>query len=107
MERVEESKYLGVHLDNRLGWRQNTVIVYKKGQTLAEVLQCLQHDVAYLLLVCCGEFNLICSPLLGEQHQSQRLKKLSKLMKKVGSDLWILKVSCKGGYFMRIHHGQL
>ena len=33
VEVVEDFKYLGIHLENRLDWRSNTDAVYKKGQS--------------------------------------------------------------------------
>ena len=54
VEVVEENKYIRVYRDNRLDWRNNT-----------------DAGCSYLLSVCCGECSLICSHLLGEQHQSQ------------------------------------
>ena len=42
VEVVEEYKYLGVHLDNRLDWRCNTYAVYKKGQNRLYFLKKLQ-----------------------------------------------------------------
>ena len=33
VEVVEESRYLSVHLEHRLDWRQNTDIVHRKGES--------------------------------------------------------------------------
>ena len=57
VEELEDYKYLGVVIGNRLNWKSNTEAVYKKGgdkQTLfpeeTEVFQCVQQEVGYLLV---------------------------------------------------------
>ena len=47
---VEDYKYLGVVIGNRLDWVSNTEAVCKKGMSKlcpeeAEILQCVQQDV--------------------------------------------------------------
>ena len=34
IEIMEEYKYLGVHINNKLDWTHNTDVLYKKGQSL-------------------------------------------------------------------------
>ena len=43
VEVVEEYKYFGVHLENRLDWRLNTGPDYKKGQSRPYVLRKLRY----------------------------------------------------------------
>ena len=62
-------------------WRHNTDAIYKKGPSRRRILRklrsfnfysrMLQVYLLQVLQVCCGEYSLICSHLLGEQHQSQ------------------------------------
>ncbi|TWW81857.1 hypothetical protein D4764_01G0016720 [Takifugu flavidus] len=42
IEIVEEYKYLGVHLNNKLDWTHNTDVLYKKGQSHLHLLRRLR-----------------------------------------------------------------
>ena len=42
VEVVQEYKYLGVQLDNRLEWKCNTEYIYKKGQSRLYLLRTLR-----------------------------------------------------------------
>ncbi|KAI3355569.1 hypothetical protein L3Q82_018398, partial [Scortum barcoo] len=78
VEEVEDYKYLGVVIDNRLDWKSNTGGCVQEGdeQTLfpeeAEILQRGQQDVGDFLPVCCCQCHFLCCRVLGQQHQSQR-----------------------------------
>ena len=50
-----------------------------------QILQSFQQYVAYFLNVCSGERNLLCSHLLGQQLQSQRLKET----KQIDKECWL------------------
>jgi len=51
VEVVQDYKYLGVHLDNKLNWATNTEAVYKKGQSRLYFLRRLRSfDVCNILL---------------------------------------------------------
>ena len=39
IEIVEEYKYLGVHINNKLDWTHNIEVLYKKGQSLLRGLR--------------------------------------------------------------------
>ena len=42
---VQDYKYLGVYLDNKLDWAKNTEAVYKKGQSRLYFLKRLRHSM--------------------------------------------------------------
>ncbi|KAI3373786.1 hypothetical protein L3Q82_022363 [Scortum barcoo] len=77
---VEDYKYLGVVIDNRLDWKSNMEAVYKKGMSRLYFLRKLRSfnvgskDVGDFLPVCCCQCHFLCCRVLGQQHQSQRHK---------------------------------
>ena len=71
VEEVEDYKYLGVVIDNRLDWKSNTEAAYKKGMSRlfpeeAEILQRVQQDVGNLLPVCCCKRHFLCCCVFGQ-----------------------------------------
>lgn len=55
---VEESRYLGVHLDTRLDWKCNTEAVYRKGQSI-DTTFCGSLGVLMFCGKCCICFSLV------------------------------------------------
>ncbi|KAI3353878.1 hypothetical protein L3Q82_005088 [Scortum barcoo] len=78
VEEVEDYKYLGVVIDNRLDWKSNTEAVYKKGMSRLSFLRKLRSfnvgsrmlEIFYQSVVASAIFFAAC--VLGQQHQSQR-----------------------------------
>ena len=59
VEVVEQYKYLGVHLDNRLDWRRNTDAIYKKGRSRLYLLRkCRSFSV------CSKMIHIFCKSLM-------------------------------------------
>uniref|UniRef100_A0A8C6LZA4 Reverse transcriptase domain-containing protein n=2 Tax=Nothobranchius furzeri TaxID=105023 RepID=A0A8C6LZA4_NOTFU len=93
VEVVEEYKYLGVHLDNRLDWRKNSEAVYKKGHSRLHFLRTLRSfnvcskmlQIFYKSVV----ESVISSAIVcwGSSIRSRDLKRLNSLIKKAGSVL--------------------
>nr|XP_054590297.1 uncharacterized protein LOC129154572 [Nothobranchius furzeri] len=93
VEVVEEYKYLGVHLDNRLDWRKNSKAVYKKGHSRLHFLRMLRsfnvcskmQQIFYKTVV----ESVISSAIVcwGSSIRSRDLKRLNSLIKKAGSVL--------------------
>ncbi len=54
IERVTTYKYLGVHLNNKLDWSNNTEALYKKGQTRLHLLRRLRSlgSLSYYITFC-------------------------------------------------------
>nr|XP_054588772.1 sorting nexin-22 isoform X1 [Nothobranchius furzeri] len=93
VEVVEEYKYLGVHLDNRLDWRKNSKAVYKKGHSRLHFLRTLRF-----FNVCCKMLQIFYKSVVesvissaivcwGSSIRSRDLKRLNSLIKKAGSVL--------------------
>ncbi|TWW57796.1 hypothetical protein D4764_07G0005150 [Takifugu flavidus] len=77
IEIVEEYKYLGVHLNNKLDWTHNTDALYKKGQSRLHLLRRLRSfGVIFYAVVCwsCG-------------RSERDRKRLNKLVRRAGSVL--------------------
>ena len=64
---VQDYKYLGVNLDNKLNWAKNTEAVYKKGQSrlFPEEAPVIQHHAEDVQPVGCSQFHLLCCCVLG------------------------------------------
>ena len=76
VERVETFKYLGIVLDNKLTWKQNTdSIVKKKNKTSSTLLeevanfQCSQYATPIILYLYCKYHTDFWTDLLGRQHR--------------------------------------
>ena len=77
VEEVEDYKYLGVVIGNRLDWKSNTEAVYKKGMSRLYFLRKLRSfnvcskmlEIFYQSVVASAIFF---AAVLGQQHQSQR-----------------------------------
>ncbi|TWW71907.1 hypothetical protein D4764_16G0004040 [Takifugu flavidus] len=77
IEILEEYKYLGVHLNNKLDWTHNTDALYKKGQSRLHLLRRLRSfGVIFYAVVCwsCGS-------------SERDRKRLNKLVRRAGSVL--------------------
>ena len=62
---VNSYKFLGVHLNNKLDWTDNT-----EPAVVPEEAQVLQHEAAAdVLPVCGGQWALLCRGVLGWKHQ--------------------------------------
>ena len=92
MEVVEESKYLGVHLDGRLDWIYNTNAVYEKGQSRLYHLRrlgscgvCSKMCIFYKSFVKSAVLSVVIC--WGSSVRASDLKKLNKLIKTTGSVL--------------------
>ena len=90
-EKVEEYKFLGVQLDNRLDWRCNTDVVYQKGKSRFYFFRKL-----WSFSVCSKMFHIFCQFVVNSAILSaitcwenciraSDIKKLNKLMRKDGS----------------------
>uniref|UniRef100_A0A8C6NI69 Reverse transcriptase domain-containing protein n=1 Tax=Nothobranchius furzeri TaxID=105023 RepID=A0A8C6NI69_NOTFU len=90
VEVVEEYKYLGVHLDNRLDWRKNSEAVYKKGHSRLHFLRMFRSfnvcskmlQIFYRSVV-----ESVISSARSSRIRSRDLKRLNSLIKKAGSVL--------------------
>ena len=95
VEVVEEYKYLGVQLDNRLEWKVNTEYIYKKGQSRLYFLRKLRsfnvcpkmlHIFYKSVVESAISFAAIC---WGSGIRTRDLKRINKLIKKAGSVLGV------------------
>ncbi|KAI3366056.1 hypothetical protein L3Q82_009711 [Scortum barcoo] len=92
VEEVEDYKYLGVVIDNRLDWKSNTESVYKKGmsRTLfpeeAEILQRGQQDVGDFLPVCCCQRHFLCCRVLESFETVVERRMLNRLLSIMDND---------------------
>ncbi|KAI5613842.1 hypothetical protein C0J50_11272 [Silurus asotus] len=72
--RVDFYKYLGVHLNNKLDWTDNTEAIYKKGQNRLFLLRRLRSFgvqgelLKTFFCLCCGISHILWGGLLGQQH---------------------------------------
>uniref|UniRef100_A0A8C6NVM8 Reverse transcriptase domain-containing protein n=1 Tax=Nothobranchius furzeri TaxID=105023 RepID=A0A8C6NVM8_NOTFU len=88
VEVVEEYKYIGVHLDNRLDWRKNSQAVYKKRHSRLHLLRTLRSfnvcskmlQIFYKSVV----ESVISSAIIcwGSTIRSRDLKRINSLIKK-------------------------
>ena len=88
---VEDYKFLGVHLDNRLNWKTNTEAVYKKGMSRLYFLRKLRSfnvcskmlEIFYQSVVASALFfAVVC---WGSSIGAGDTNRLNKLIKKAGS----------------------
>ena len=95
VEIVEEYKYLGVQLDNRLEWKCNTEYIYKKGQSRLYFLRKLRsfnvctkmlHIFYKSVVESAISFAAIC---WGSSIRTRDLKRINKLIRKAGSVLGV------------------
>ena len=93
VEVVEEYKYLGVQLDNRLDWKCNSESIYKKGQSRLYFFRKLRS-----FSVCTKMFHIFYKSVVesaisfaaicwGSSIRARDLKRLNKLIMKAGSVL--------------------
>uniref|UniRef100_A0A8C6KTV4 Reverse transcriptase domain-containing protein n=1 Tax=Nothobranchius furzeri TaxID=105023 RepID=A0A8C6KTV4_NOTFU len=93
VEVVEEYRYLGVHLDNRLDWRKNSKAVYKKGHSRLHFLRTLRSFIicSKMLQIFYKSVveSVISSAIVcwGSSIRSRDLKRFNSLIKKAGSVL--------------------
>ena len=93
VEEVEDYKYLGVVIDNRLDWKSNTEAVYKKGMSrlyflrklrsfnvCSKMLEIFHQSVAASVIV----FAAVC---WGSSIRASDTNRLDKIIKKAGSVL--------------------
>lgn len=71
MEVVRTYKYVGLHLDNKLDWSENTDALYRKGWSQLYFLSWLEQTPPDVLAVCHGRCPLPCCGLLGRQHEEE------------------------------------
>ena len=83
---MEDYRYLGVHLDNRLDSKYNADAVYKKGHNRLYLIRNLR-SFNICTKMCGGEYSLLCSICWGSSIRTRHSKKLNKPMKKAGSVL--------------------
>ena len=88
---VEDYKFLGVHLDNRLNWRTNTEAVYKKGMSRLYFLRKLRSFNVCSKMLEMFYQSVVASALLfaavcwGSSIGAGDTNRLNKLIKKAGS----------------------
>lgn len=95
VEVVQDYKYLGVHLDNKLDWAKNTETVYKKGQSRLYFLRKLRSfNVCNIMLRMFYQsvvasaifFGLVC---WGNRLRAADTNKISRIIRKAGSVLGV------------------
>ena len=91
VEVVEDYKYLGVHLNNRLDWRTNTNAVYKKGMSRLYFLRKLRSfnvcskmlEIFYQSVMASAiYFAVVC---WGSSISARDASRINKLIRKAGS----------------------
>ncbi|TWW63831.1 hypothetical protein D4764_03G0008390 [Takifugu flavidus] len=93
IEIVEEYKYLGVHLNNKLDWTHNTDALYKKGQSRLHLLRRLRSfgvcrtllRTFYDSVVASVIFYAVVCWSCGSSERDR--KRLNKLVRRAGSVL--------------------
>ncbi|TWW77552.1 hypothetical protein D4764_12G0009420 [Takifugu flavidus] len=87
IEIVEEYKYLGVHLNNKLDWTHNTDALYKRGQSHLHLLRRLRSfgDSFYDSVVASVIFYAVVCWSCGSSERDR--KRLNKLLRRAGSVL--------------------
>ncbi|TWW61112.1 hypothetical protein D4764_05G0012020 [Takifugu flavidus] len=93
IEIVEEYKYLGVHLNNKLDWTHNTDALYKKGQSRLHLLRRLRSfgvcrsllRTFYDSVVASVIFYAVVCWSCGSSERDR--KRLNKLVRRAGSAL--------------------
>ncbi|TWW71213.1 hypothetical protein D4764_17G0006960 [Takifugu flavidus] len=91
IEIVEEYKYLGVHLNNKLDWTHNTDALYKKGQSRLHLLMRLRSfgvcrsllRTFYDSVVASVIFYAVVCWSCGSSERER--KRLNKLVRRAGS----------------------
>ncbi|TWW77398.1 R2DM Retrovirus-related Pol polyprotein from type II retrotransposable element [Takifugu flavidus] len=91
IEIVEEYKYLGVHLNNKLDWTHNTDALYKKGQSHLHLLRRLRSfgvcrsllRTLYDSVVASVSFYAVVCWSCGSSERDR--KRLNKLVRRAGS----------------------
>ena len=72
---LESYKYLGVHMNNKLDWKQQTEAVYKKGQSRLYFLRKLRSFNVYSKMLCMFYQSVVASAIFfaaiswGQRHQ--------------------------------------
>lgn len=70
---VEEYRYRGIHINNRLNWKTNTEVVSKKRMSKLYFLTKRakrEQNHGDFPSASCSEHNVLCCGVLGKQHQS-------------------------------------
>ncbi|KAI3354447.1 hypothetical protein L3Q82_018506, partial [Scortum barcoo] len=93
VDEVEDYKYLGVVIDNRLDWKSNTEAVYKKGMSRLYFLRKLRSfnmgsrmlEIFYQSVVASAIF--FAAVCWGSSIRASNTNRLDKIIKKAGSVL--------------------
>ena len=90
---MDEYKYLGVHIDNKLDWTKNTDAVFKKGQSCLYFLRRLRSFNVCRTMLQMFYHSVVSSVILyavvcwGSRLQAADANRLNKLVRKAGSVL--------------------
>jgi len=78
---VEEYKYLGVHIDNKMDWTKNTKALYKKGQSpvFSTETQIFQRLIYCSVVASVIFYAVVC---WGSRVKAADAKRLNKLIRK-------------------------
>lgn len=93
IEMVEEYKYLGVHLNNKLDWSHNTDVLYRKGQSRLHLLRRLRSFGVCRTLLRTFYDSVVASVIFyavvcwGCGSSERDRKRLNKLVRRAGSVL--------------------
>ena len=93
---VESYKYLGVHMNNKLDWKQQTEAVYKKGQSRLYFLSKLRSFNVCNKMLCMFYQSVVASAIFsaaiswGSGIRTCASKELNEPMRRAGSVLGLL-----------------
>ncbi|KAI4884202.1 hypothetical protein NFI96_027037, partial [Prochilodus magdalenae] len=93
IERVDSYKYLGVHLNNKLGWSVNTTALHTKGQSRLYLLRRLRSCGVQGALIRTSFHTVVASAIFygvvcwGSSISTADRKRLDQLLKRAGSVL--------------------
>jgi len=92
---VEEKKYLGVHIDNKMDWTINTEALYKKGQSRLYFLQRLKSFNVCKTMLQMFYHSVVASVIFyavvcwGSRVKAADVNRLNKLIRKAGCVLGV------------------
>ena len=95
MDVVQDYKYLGVYLDNKLDWAKNTEAVYKKGQSRLYFLRKLRSFKVCNIMLRMFYQSMIASAIFfavvcwGSRLRAADARKISRIIRKAGSILGV------------------
>lgn len=91
VEIVQDYKYLGVHIDNKLDWSKNSLVTYKRGQSRLDFLRRLRSFRVCNIMLRMFYESVVASPIFyavvcwGGSMKVADMKRLNKLIRKAGS----------------------